>query len=135
VLSAEERLEQIMTIIEELVYIGREHPIVVEGQKDVNALAKLGVSGKVVTLSRGISVFRFCEEMSREHDKVIIMTDWDRKGGKLARMLRDGFGANGVSADDSLRAKLVVLVKKEIKDIEGLPSFVERLRKMANQVG
>ena len=134
-LSAEERLEQIMVVIEELADIGREHPIVVEGQKDVSALAKLGVSGNVVSLSRGISVFRFCEEVSREHDKVVIMTDWDRKGGKLARMLRDGFGANGVSTDDTLRARLVVLAKKEIKDIEGLPSFVERLRRMANQAG
>jgi 5S rRNA maturation endonuclease (ribonuclease M5) len=59
------------------------------------------------------------------------MTDWDRKGGKLAHMLMDAFEANGTAVNSDLRARLVILTKKDIKDIEGLPSYVKRLRTLA----
>jgi len=33
-----------------------------------------------------------------------------------------------VIANDNIRAKLGILSKKEVKDIESMPAFVERLR-------
>jgi len=43
-------------------------------------------------------------------------------------MLKDAFAANDVSVNDGFRTQIVILSKKEIKDIESLPKFIERLR-------
>ncbi|MBE0518636.1 MAG: DNA primase [Thermoplasmata archaeon] len=93
----------------------------------------MGVRNNVTSLSKGLSIIRFCEDVSRQFKSVVVLTDWDRKGGKLARMLKDAFETNDVKVDLDLRAKLVILSKKEIKDIEGLPAFVERLRRMTEK--
>jgi hypothetical protein len=46
-------------------------------------------------------------------------------------MLKEALEANGAKADTDLRARLVILVKKDVKDIEGLPTYLERLKAMA----
>jgi len=106
-------------------------PIIVEGRKDLKALALLGITKNVITLSMGLSMVAFTEAISRRFKKAVILTDWDRKGGQLARMLKDGLMTNGVQVNDNFRTQLVILSKKEAKDIEGLPRFVERLHKLA----
>ncbi|MDQ1371089.1 MAG: hypothetical protein QG582_3 [Candidatus Thermoplasmatota archaeon] len=121
----------ILDILDKLEDASSSMPIVVEGLKDVEAMRKLGLKDNVVSLGKGLTVFAFSEKLSKRHASAVILTDWDRKGGKLARMLKDAFGANGVKADTDLRAKLVLLTKKDIKDIESLPRYVERLRDMA----
>lgn len=106
-------------------------PVVVEGVKDVRALKRLGVEKNVISLGKGLSIVQFCEQLAREWDQVILMTDWDRKGGRIARVLKEAFEADGVKVNDRIRARLVTLAKKEVKDIEGLPTFLERLRREA----
>lgn len=120
-----------MEVLDELEEASDSRPIVVEGLKDVDALKRLGVRKNVLPLGRGLTVFAFCERLASKHRHVVILTDWDRKGGKLARMLMDALEANGVRADTDPRAKLVLLTKKDIKDIEGLPRYIERLKTMA----
>jgi len=129
-LTPEERLEQLESVFLELEEESKRTPIIVEGRKDEVALGLLGVKSNVVTLSKGMSIFAFCESISRTSKRAIVLTDWDKKGGRLARMLKEALNANGVEVDSEIRAKLVILSKKEVKDIEGLPPFVSRLRSM-----
>jgi 5S rRNA maturation endonuclease (ribonuclease M5) len=128
VLTPAERLEELNEVLADLEDKSDTTPIVVEGTKDVEALRRLGITKNVHHLNRGESVFNFCEDLSRGSRRLIILTDWDRKGGMLARMLKEACHANEVSANLDIRAKLVILSKKEIKDIEGMPAFIERLR-------
>lgn len=121
----------ILEVLDKIEDKSADTPVVVEGLKDVEAMRNLGLRRNVVSLGKGLTVFAFCERLSRKHGTAVILTDWDRKGGKLARMLKDALEANGVRADTDLRAKLVLLTKKDIKDIESLPKYVERLRTMA----
>jgi len=130
-LSAEERLEQLEKVLEELEHLSAESPVIVEGVRDVAALKRLGITKNVVPLNKGKSVFSFCEDLSRRSKSAIILTDWDRRGGQLARMLREGLEANGVKVNDKMRTQIVILSKKEIKDMESMPTFIERLRAMA----
>lgn len=130
-MTPEERLERILEVVDDLEHMSDGTPIVVEGLKDVEALKRIGVKKNVVSLGKGLSVFAFCERLARRSGSVVILTDWDRKGGRLARMLKDAFEANGVKADLDLRAQLVLLTKKDIKDIEGLPRYVSRLKVLA----
>ncbi|HIJ16892.1 MAG TPA: toprim domain-containing protein [Thermoplasmata archaeon] len=123
----------ILEVVEELEHMSGGAPIVVEGLKDVEALKRMGIKRNVVSLGKGLTVFAFCERMALRSGSAVILTDWDRKGGKLARMLKDALEANGVKANLDLRAKLVLLAKKDIKDIESLPKYIRRLGEMANR--
>jgi len=128
VLSPEERLEQIEKVLSQLQDLSETTPIIVEGLRDIAALKRMGITRNVISLGKGDSIFNFSENLSRTTRRAIILTDWDRKGGQLARMLREALMANGVIANDNIRAKLGILSKKEVKDIESMPAFVERLR-------
>ncbi|MBN1676978.1 MAG: toprim domain-containing protein [Candidatus Thermoplasmatota archaeon] len=127
-LTAEERLEELEKVFEELEKDSERMLIVVEGAQDVAALKRLGIHKNVMAVNRGISIFSFAEMVSRRYDEAIVLTDWDRRGGQLARMLKEAFQANGVSVKERHRTQIVILSKKEIKDIQSLPRFVERLR-------
>ncbi|MCJ7489289.1 MAG: hypothetical protein MUO87_03980 [Thermoplasmata archaeon] len=130
-LSPSERLEETLKVIDELEELSREMPVIVEGRRDVEALGLLAVRSNIITLSKGVSLFTFSETISRDWPSVVLLTDWDRKGGQLARRLKEAFESNGTKVNDSIRRKLVILAKKDIKDIESLPAFVRRLRALA----
>lgn len=130
-MTPEERLDRILDVVDELERVSEDTPIVVEGMKDVEALRRMGVKKNVVSLAKGLSVFAFCERLSRVSGSAVVLTDWDRKGGKLARMLKEALEANNMKADTDLRARLVLLAKKEVKDIEGLPTYIRRLKGLA----
>ncbi|TET89476.1 MAG: hypothetical protein E3J35_09885 [Methanomassiliicoccales archaeon] len=132
-MRTEERLEEINKLIQDLIRLNVEMPVIVEGRKDERSLRAIGLTGTVLRLNKGISIFRTCENISKEHDKVILLTDWDRRGGQLSRMLREGLEANGVRYDENIRAKLAMLTKKDIKDVESLYKHMERLEELSKR--
>jgi len=132
-LTPAERLDEILKLLDELEDISADTPVIVEGMRDIEALMRMGITRNVVSMGKGLPLFTFCENLSRKHKEVVVMTDWDRKGGRLARALKDAFEANGVKVNDRLRARLVMLSKKEVKDIESMPTFIGRLRTLANR--
>jgi len=127
-LSPEERLQQLEKIFEDLEELSESTPIIVEGIRDIAALRRLGITENVVALHRGDTIFGFAEEMAKKHRTAVILTDWDRRGGTLARMLKEALTANGVHANHTIRTHIVILSKKEIKDIESMPTFIDRLK-------
>jgi len=115
-------------VLEELENLSERQPVIVEGARDVAALKKLGITKNVHPLNRGMSVFGFCEDLARRTRSAVVLTDWDRRGGQLARMLKEGLEANGVRVNDRIRTQIVILSKKEVKDIESMPTFIDRLK-------
>ncbi len=126
-MKLKERYEKVLQTLEELREASLKAPIIVEGRNDGRALRGLGVAGEIVTLNSGSSIFHLCESLSRSHSQAVILTDWDRRGGQLCRLLREGLAANGVRYDVDLRARLTRLCKKEVKDVEGLGPYVLRI--------
>jgi 5S rRNA maturation endonuclease (ribonuclease M5) len=92
------------------------------------ALRSLGVNGNIIVLNDGGSILATCEKLARQWSAAIIFTDWDQKGGELAHALADALGALEVSYDTEYRAGVSMLVKKDIKDVEGLPALMRRLQ-------
>lgn len=133
-MNYEESLEDILSLIEELASQPNV-PIIVEGRKDVKALDKLGVSGNIIVLNDGLSIIDTCTRLSEKYEKAIILMDWDRKGGQLARQLMDALEANDMKYDTDIRARISRLSKKEIKDIESLPKYLARLKERVGRVG
>lgn len=123
----EETLEAIEDILAQLTDRPPNAVILIEGRKDRAALTCLGIGGDIIQVQGAGGIFGVAEELARQGKEAIILTDWDRKGGQLAELLRNALKANGVRYDDQLRAKLSMLSKKEIKDIESLPSFITYL--------
>jgi 5S rRNA maturation endonuclease (ribonuclease M5) len=60
--------------------------ILVEGRRDREALAKLGVTGEIVLTSHK-SLFNLCESLARSKKDIIIMSDWDERGEEVARQI------------------------------------------------
>jgi len=134
-LDPEETLKELMKILEELSSRAPEQVILIEGQKDRAALSLLGVGGEVWQVHGPNSIFSLAERLATERKSAVVLTDWDRKGGQLARLLRSALVANSVRYDDDVRRRLVRLVKMEIKDIESLPAFFSRLVSLSNAPG
>ena len=123
-----ETLETLEEILKEMHEASKIMPIIVEGLKDRMALRSLGVNGNIVVLNDGDTILGTCEKLARQWGAVIIFTDWDQKGGELAHALEDAFHNCGVDYDSEYRASVSMLVKKDIKDVEGLPPLMRRLQ-------
>jgi len=123
----EELYHDLSKVVEDLAEKNRLAPIIVEGEYDRRALRALGVEGDVRLINEGSTIFGLCESIAASHREAIILTDWDVRGGRLARQLRDGLAANGVRFDEELRARFTRLCRKDITDVESLHTFVERV--------
>ena len=123
----EELYHDLSKVLEDLAEKNRLAPIIVEGEYDRRALRALGVEGDVRLINEGSTIFGLCESIAASHREAIILTDWDVRGGRLARQLRDGLAANGVRFDEELRARLTRLCRKDITDVESLHTFFERV--------
>ena len=128
-----ETLETLEEILDELDQASKLMPIIVEGLKDRMALRSLNVNGYVVILNDGESILNSCERLANKWSAAIIFTDWDHKGGQLARSLMDSLEICGISYDTEYRASISRLVKKDIKDVEGLPKLIQRLRTLSGK--
>ncbi|HOO04228.1 MAG TPA: Toprim subdomain protein [Methanomassiliicoccales archaeon] len=125
--SPRERLEEIQAVLEEMISRDPRTVILVEGMRDRGALTILGVGGEMVQVQSSDGVFGIAERLAKEGKSAMIMTDWDRKGGQLSRLLRSALEANAVPYDDGLRQRLVIVARQDIKDVQSLPSLYSRL--------
>src|SRR3989442_9909483 len=117
--------EDLAKVLEDLADKNRHAPIIVEGEYDRRSLRALGVMGDIRMINEGSTVFGLCELIAAHHREAIILTDWDVRGGRLARQLRDALSANVVRFDEDLRARLTRLCRKDITHVESLHGFGE----------
>lgn len=95
--------------------------------EDVESLRSLGIKGDV-KLSSQQPLLDFSEGLSGCGKDIVILTDWDRKGGMVARKIKDYLHAYGIMPNTDIRARIGFLVKKRIKDIESLSRYIGKLR-------
>jgi 5S rRNA maturation endonuclease (ribonuclease M5) len=123
-----ERLEELESIVDELAARADEGAIIlVEGRRDRSSLEALGVRGRIVMTSQK-QLFNLAESVSGQSDDIIILSDWDERGDEVARNAGVFLKSNGARPDGELRKKLRSLSRKEIKDVENLHGYIERLR-------
>jgi 5S rRNA maturation endonuclease (ribonuclease M5) len=120
--------ESLEELIESLVEASVEGAaIIVEGVRDERSLRDLGVEGPIVRASRRPAL-EVAEEAARDYRVVVILTDWDRAGEELARKMELHLQGTGSKVDIETRERLKRMVRREIKDVESLSRFVERVR-------
>ncbi len=121
------RLEEILKVLERLKELSADHVILVEGRKDRDSLAHLGISGDIFQVQSSGGPSAAAEYVESKGGKAVILTDWDRRGGNLAASLRAILGKDSRDVDDTVRTDLARLSRHYVKDVEALDSLVERL--------
>ena len=125
-------MEKILQLLDTLaVESAKGIPIVVEGQHDVSALRKLDIMGEIITAkSSGKSLLDVLREVEgRGKREVILLMDFDRRGKEWTRRLTQHLERMKIKPQLHFWSKLLHLAGRDIKDIEGLASYLETLRK------
>jgi 5S rRNA maturation endonuclease (ribonuclease M5) len=122
-----EALEELIGILIEAS--DRGAAIIVEGRRDRDSLRALGAHGPVIMASHKPAL-ALAEDTARGHREIIVLTDWDDKGEEMALQIEKYLRCSGSRGDLEIRSRLKRLVKKEIKDVESLSRYVERMREL-----
>ena len=122
--------EKSLEDLEEALFGLREEnktvPIIVEGDKDIKALRKLDITGEIIRFNVGLSIPDFCDMISQKYKNIILLTDWDRKGGYLCSTIKKNLESR---VGCNTRYREIFAKRSMIRTLEGLPSWIETLRK------
>jgi len=122
----EASLEELEKALEGLREENKTIPIIVEGEKDIKALRSLDIVGKIVRLNIGISIPNFCDKIASEYEEVILLTDWDRRGGFLCHNIYKNLEGR-VKCNITYREMFAK--NAMIRTVEGLPSWIKTMKK------
>ncbi len=118
-------LEDLEKALSELRDENKQIPIVVEGDKDIDALRKLDVDGPIISVNIGSSLTDFCDKIAAKYKDIIILTDWDRRGGYLCHTIKKNLEGR---VNCNLHYREIFAKNSMIRTIEGLPSWIETMR-------
>jgi len=117
-----EQVEELLNELRESASAGV--PILVEGMDDEGALCELNVKGQIFRVSNSSkTLLNFLESLTG-FKQIIILTDFDRAGDKLAKFCAVHLKRLGVEPVIEFRQKLKALLRRDVKDIEGLAKFL-----------
>ncbi|GAB4313939.1 MAG: toprim domain-containing protein [Methanobacteriaceae archaeon] len=121
-LRIEEELEELKFCVEEGV------PILIEGRRDEEALRELGINGNFIKVSgSGLKLYEIAEIAAETSSKVVILTDFDKKGNELAKRLSKDIQSLGSHPNLKIRNKIMGMTRRYIKDIQSLPKHINQL--------
>lgn len=126
------RLENVLQLLEQLVMEAtKDTLIVVEGQNDIEALKGLKVEGNIISAkTAGKSFLDILMEIEEQNiSQVILLLDFDRRGREWAKRLKQSLEEKRIKVNINFWNKLHALAGRNIKDVEGLPAYLETLRK------
>ena len=123
-------IKDIEKILLDLQEENKSIPILVEGDKDLLALRKLGLRGEIIIINKGKSLSDFCDSLASEYKDIIILTDWDRRGGHLGHTIRKNLEGR---VNCNMRYREFFAKNTTIRTIEGLPSWIETIRKKTDK--
>ena len=130
--KSEKKLEKILKLLERLATESTKGtPIIVEGRNDINALHKLGLEGDVISAkSSGKSFLDVLGEIEGKGKReVILLMDFDRHGKEWTNRLARRLEEMKITPNLLFWRELLGLVGHDVKDIEGLATYLETLRK------
>ncbi len=128
----EKRTEEILNLIGRLEKeAAKGIPIIVEGKNDVNAMQKLNVRGDIISAkTSGRSLLDVVSEVERRKKReVILLMDFDKRGREWTKRLTEHLERMRIKPNSIFWRRLLGLVGRDVKDIEGLATYVETLMK------
>lgn len=131
------REEKIQRVLECLIEeAAKGIPIIVEGKKDVRTLKTLDVQGKILSAKTGgksrLDVVSEAEKTGTQN--IILLLDFDRRGKELTEKLRQDLEKVGMKPNLRFWNELFRLVRRDVKDVEGLAAYFDTLRKKIGEI-
>ena len=126
--AKEEKILQILECLAE--ESARGIPIIVEGKKDIETLQMLNVEGTIIAAKTGgKTILDTVSEIEKTRKKeAILMLDFDRRGKELTKRLAQYLEKTEIKANLMFWLNLSGIIGKEVKDVEGLASYMETLK-------
>lgn len=111
-------------------------PIIVEGKKDINALHALNVEGEFISAKTSGRCFLdvLSEVERRGKREVILLMDFDRRGKEWTKRLTKHLEEMRVKPNLLFWNRLQGLVGRDVKDVEGLVTYMNTLKKKLGKV-
>lgn len=123
-ISKEAELEKLKKWISELREEAKKKPILVEGKKDSEALAKFGIKSVQLHQANN-SLGERVDELSK-YKECILLFDLDKSGRKLNARIKEGLQSAGVKVNNQFRNFL--FTKTKLRFIEGLDTYIKNLQ-------
>ncbi len=130
--SLERKFEKITLLLENLRNeASGDSLLIVEGRRDAKTLRKIGVKGEIFTIkSCGENIVSFIDKIGENRKKeVILLMDFDRRGKEMTERLVKNLEKMKIKVNLTFWKELLSLVGNDLKDIEGLGSYIETLEK------
>lgn len=120
--------QKLLSIMEELQECAEQGmPILIEGKKDEESLKELGIDGNFIKVSGSPYKLFEIAEIAAQSSKIIILTDFDKKGNQLARKLSEDIQRLGSYPNLQIRRRIMGITRRYIKDIESLSRHLRQL--------
>jgi 2,5-diamino-6-(ribosylamino)-4(3H)-pyrimidinone 5'-phosphate reductase len=129
--KTEKRLEEIYKLLERLEkQSSKGIPIVVEGRNDIQTLHRLGITGDLISAkTTGKSFLDVVAEIEKSgKNEIILLLDFDRRGKNWTHRLSHSLERMKITPNLLFWRRLSGLVGHDVKDIEGLATYLETLR-------
>jgi len=127
-----EKEERILQTLERLAQKSTKGiPIIVEGKKDVDTLRTLAIDGKIVEAkTSGKCMLDVVSEIEASGTReAILLLDFDRRGREWTKKLKQHLEKMRIKPNTVIWKKLRSIVGREVKDVEGLSSYMETLKR------
>jgi len=108
-------------------YAEQGMPIIIEGKKDEKSLKELGIEGNFIKVSGSPYKLFEIAEIAAQSSKIIILTDFDKKGNELAQKLSEDIQRLGSYPNLQIRRRIMGITRRYIKDIESLSRHLHQL--------
>jgi 2,5-diamino-6-(ribosylamino)-4(3H)-pyrimidinone 5'-phosphate reductase len=126
-----EKIRKIEELLERLaIQSSKGITIVVEGQNDIKTLRKLAFSGNMIAAKTRKSFLALATEIEQQKtEEVILLLDFDRRGEEWTRRLTRYLEQTEVKPNTFFWKELRNLIRRDVKDVEGLLPYIITLRK------
>lgn len=135
--SIKRRTERVSELLERLAKeMAKGVPVIVEGRNDADALRRLDLRGDIILAKSSGKSFLDVLGEAKERGKrdAVLLMDFDRRGREWTMRLMRNFERMGVKPNLVFWRELRGLVGRDVKDIEGLATYMETLhRKLKGQ--
>ncbi|MFP3985448.1 MAG: toprim domain-containing protein [Candidatus Bathyarchaeia archaeon] len=125
------KIEKIEELLERLaLHSAKGIPIIVEGQNDMDVLRKLALNGEIIAAKTRKSFLALATEIERlDVDEVVLLMDFDRRGKEWTKRLTQYLEHTKTIPNTFFWEELCKLVSRDVKDVEGILSYLQTLRK------
>jgi 5S rRNA maturation endonuclease (ribonuclease M5) len=124
-----DQIRQLELLITQLIEVNREIPVIVEGDQDVRCLRALGFKGAILKVHAGKTFYEFCQDLSAQYHRVVLLTDWDRKGQQIHEQLVRDLEAEWLPYNP-FREGFKLLCSPDIQEVEQLGRHLENLKNL-----